>query len=95
MPPVLAPLALHPPSLGVGLNLICAAAPIRPQATPFERMQWTVLNSAISLTGYWCAAALVDKPWYGRRRMQVRRCPRGVLKHREGAGGAAGCVDTV
>jgi hypothetical protein len=36
-------------------------------------MQWTVLNSAISLLGYWLAAALVDKPWYGRRRMQVRR----------------------
>jgi Sugar (and other) transporter len=41
-----------------------------PDATLFERMQWTILNSAISLTGYWCAAALVDKPWYGRRRMQ-------------------------
>lgn len=26
-------------------------------------MQWTVLNSAISLMGYWCAAALVDKKW--------------------------------
>lgn len=44
----------------------------RAQATPFVRMQWTVLNSAISLCGYYCAAAVVDKPWYGRRRMQVR-----------------------
>lgn len=34
-------------------------------------MQWTVLNSSIALTGYWMAAALVDKPWYGRRFMQV------------------------
>jgi hypothetical protein len=33
-------------------------------------MQWTVLNSAVSLCGYWAAAALVDKPWYGRLRMQ-------------------------
>jgi hypothetical protein len=33
------------------------------QATEFERMQWTVLNSAVSLMGYWCAAALVDKKW--------------------------------
>jgi hypothetical protein len=41
-----------------------------PQATEFERMQWSVLNSAISLTGYWTAACFVDKPWYGRVRMQ-------------------------
>ncbi|KIY93363.1 proton/phosphate symporter [Monoraphidium neglectum] len=40
------------------------------RSTPFERMQWTVLNSAVSLTGYWAAAALIDKPWYGRRFMQ-------------------------
>jgi hypothetical protein len=33
-------------------------------------MQWTVLNSAVSLCGYWAAAALVDKKWYGRLRMQ-------------------------
>jgi hypothetical protein len=47
-------------------------AALYPNATQFERMQWTVLNSAISLLGYWAAAALVDKPWYGRCRMQVR-----------------------
>jgi hypothetical protein len=35
-------------------------------------MQWTLLNSAVSLTGYWVAAALVDRRWYGRRFMQVR-----------------------
>ena len=45
-------------------------AALYPTASPFVRMQWTVLNSAISLCGYWVAAALVDKPWYGRRRMQ-------------------------
>lgn len=38
-------------------------------------MQWTVLNSAISLMGYWTAAFFVDKKWYGRRRMQVRCLP--------------------
>jgi hypothetical protein len=34
-----------------------------PDATPFERMQWSVLNCAVALMGYWCAAAVVDKPW--------------------------------
>lgn len=29
-----------------------------------------MLNAAISLLGYYAAAALVDKPWYGRARMQ-------------------------
>jgi hypothetical protein len=35
-----------------------------PKATEFERMQWTVLNSAVSLMGYFCAAALIDKKWW-------------------------------
>jgi hypothetical protein len=34
-----------------------------PKATEFERMQRTVLNSAVSLMGYFCAAALIDKKW--------------------------------
>jgi hypothetical protein len=42
-----------------------------PGATEYAKMQWTVLNNAIALTGYWAAAALVDKPWYGRQRMQT------------------------
>ncbi|KIZ06012.1 Inorganic phosphate transporter PHO84 [Monoraphidium neglectum] len=42
-----------------------------PTATPFQRLQWTALNSGIALLGYWAAAALVDKPWYGRRKMQA------------------------
>lgn len=46
-------------------------AALYPDATPFERMQWTVLNSTVSLFGYWLAAALVDKPWWGRMRMQA------------------------
>ena len=43
------------------------------QATPYKKQQWTVLNSFIALTGYYMAAWLVDKPWYGRVRMQVRK----------------------
>jgi MFS family permease len=41
-----------------------------PGATLFVRMQWTLLNSFISLLGYYTAAALIDRRWYGRRRMQ-------------------------
>eukprot|EP00877_Chromochloris_zofingiensis_P011664 jgi/Chrzof1/6751/Cz19g08020.t1 len=40
-------------------------------ASEFTRKQWAVLNSAIALVGYWAAAWLVDKPWYGRRFMQL------------------------
>ena len=36
----------------------------------YNQMQWTVLNSFIALTGYYTAAALIDKPWYGRVWMQ-------------------------
>lgn len=42
-----------------------------PGAPLFVRMQWTLLNSFISLLGYYAAAALIDKKWYGRRRMQM------------------------
>lgn len=41
------------------------------QATAFEKQQWTVLNAAVALMGYFCAAWLVDKKWYGRRFMQT------------------------
>lgn len=54
------------------LRLTDVLSGLRAQATPFQRTQWTALNSAIALTGYWAAAALVDKKWYGRRKMQVR-----------------------
>lgn len=33
------------------------------QATEFQRMQWVVLNNAVSLTGYWAAAYFIDKRW--------------------------------
>eukprot|EP00877_Chromochloris_zofingiensis_P002903 jgi/Chrzof1/12613/Cz07g01060.t1 len=42
-----------------------------PKATAFEKQQWTVLNAAVALMGYFCAAWLVDKKWYGRRFMQT------------------------
>lgn len=41
-----------------------------PTATAFKKQQFTLLNAGVALTGYWFAAWLVDKPWYGRRRMQ-------------------------
>ncbi len=41
------------------------------QATFFVAQQWTVLNSFIALLGYYAAAMLVDKVWYGRKRMQT------------------------
>eukprot|EP00798_Chlamydomonas_sp_ICE-L_P032550 gene32550-17267_t len=41
-----------------------------PLATQYEQQKWTVLNCAIALMGYYAAALMVDKPWYGRRRMQ-------------------------
>lgn len=39
--------------------------------TPFEVLQYTFFNSLIALAGYYVAACTVDKPWMGRRRMQV------------------------
>jgi len=41
-----------------------------PGSTAYIKQQWNVLNSFISLLGYYCAAWLVDKPWYGRVKMQ-------------------------
>jgi len=41
-----------------------------PYITPAQVMCWTALNSFIALTGYYVAAALIDKEWYGRKNMQ-------------------------
>ncbi|GAX73085.1 hypothetical protein CEUSTIGMA_g538.t1 [Chlamydomonas eustigma] len=41
-----------------------------PGSTPYKAQQWNVLNSFIALLGYYTAAALCDKPWYGRVRCQ-------------------------
>jgi hypothetical protein len=32
---------------------------------------YTLINSTVALVGYYAAAFTVDKPWMGRRRMQV------------------------
>lgn len=32
---------------------------------------WTLVNSTVSLAGYYAAAFTVDKAWMGRRRMQA------------------------
>ncbi|GAX74530.1 hypothetical protein CEUSTIGMA_g1979.t1 [Chlamydomonas eustigma] len=41
-----------------------------PGATPYKQQQWNVLNTFIALLGYYAAALLCDKPWYGRVRCQ-------------------------
>ncbi len=37
------------------------------QATPYKKLQWSVLNSFIALLGDYCAAWLVDKSWCAPR----------------------------
>lgn len=39
-------------------------------STLFKQMQWNLLNAFVALIGYFCAALLIDNPYYGRRRMQ-------------------------
>lgn len=41
-----------------------------PTASQYLKQQYTILNSAVALVGYFFAAWLVDKPWYGRVRCQ-------------------------
>jgi MFS family permease len=36
-----------------------------------EVLQWTTLNSAVALVGYYFAAFTIDRAWMGRKRMQV------------------------
>jgi hypothetical protein len=58
---------IHPLQPSAALSLLVPAAYcllLLLQATPFQRMQWSVLNSAVSLCGYFAAAAFVDKPWW-------------------------------
>ena len=45
-------------------------AVISPGASLYKRYQWTLLNAAVSLVGYYFAAYFVDKKYYGRKRMQ-------------------------
>ena len=42
--------------------------------TLIQTLEWTLLNSAVALVGYYFAAFTVDKLWMGRKRMQVGGC---------------------
>ena len=41
-----------------------------PTYNPFQQMCWSAVNSFVALCGYYVAAALIDKTWYGRKIMQ-------------------------
>ncbi|GAX75042.1 hypothetical protein CEUSTIGMA_g2486.t1 [Chlamydomonas eustigma] len=41
-----------------------------PSATNYVKQQWSCLNSFIALLGYYAAAGLCDKVWYGRVKCQ-------------------------
>ncbi|KAK4055359.1 hypothetical protein OIO90_003197 [Microbotryomycetes sp. JL221] len=43
---------------------------IKPGASVFVTWEYNLLNTGVSLVGYYLAAACIDLPWYGRRRMQ-------------------------
>ena len=40
-------------------------------ASLITTLEWTLLNSAVALVGYYFAAFTVDCRWMGRKRMQV------------------------
>ena len=42
-----------------------------PNASIFEVLKWTFVNSTIAYVGYFVAASTLDSPWMGRRRMQL------------------------
>ncbi|KXZ53070.1 hypothetical protein GPECTOR_8g63 [Gonium pectorale] len=44
---------------------------INPSAGLIQVLEWTLLNSSVALVGYYFAAFTIDKPWMGRRRMQM------------------------
>ncbi|KAG2495268.1 hypothetical protein HYH03_006541 [Edaphochlamys debaryana] len=44
---------------------------INPTASVIQVLEWTLLNSAVALVGYYFAAFTIDRPWMGRMRMQV------------------------
>ncbi len=46
---------------------------IQPGTSLVGLLQFNLLNSSVALVGYYAAAFTIDKPWMGRRRMQVRR----------------------
>ncbi|GBG31353.1 Inorganic phosphate transporter 1-1 [Hondaea fermentalgiana] len=40
-------------------------------ATIYQTLEYTLLNSGVALVGYYVAAFTIDKPWMGRRRLQT------------------------
>ena len=49
---------------------------IHPGASLIGQLEYNLLNSSVALFGYYLAAATIDRPWMGRRRMQVcKRTP--------------------
>ncbi|GIL71055.1 hypothetical protein Vretifemale_1695 [Volvox reticuliferus] len=44
---------------------------INPKASVIQVLEWTLLNSAVALVGYYFAAFTIDHRWMGRMRMQM------------------------
>ncbi|KDD76549.1 hypothetical protein H632_c186p1 [Helicosporidium sp. ATCC 50920] len=44
---------------------------INPGAGLLQVLEWTLLNSAVALVGYYFAAFTIDRHWMGRKRMQA------------------------
>ena len=44
---------------------------IQPGTSLIGLLQFNLLNSSVALVGYYVAAFTIDKPWMGRRKMQV------------------------
>lgn len=40
-------------------------------ASVFDNLKWTFVNSSVAFAGYYFAAATIDKAWMGRMRMQL------------------------
>ena len=47
------------------------AAIAGPDATQYQIASLSLVNATVSLVGYWAAAAVVDRPWMGRVRLQL------------------------
>lgn len=52
---------------------------IHPGANLIGQLEYNLLNSSVALFGYYLAAATIDRPWMGRRRMQARTCMQPLL----------------
>ncbi len=65
------------PLLGHLCHIACSALPAKAspcaplQASVVKVLEYNFLNSSVALFGYYFAAFTVDKPWMGRRRMQL------------------------